>query len=279
MTKRLAKSDPNHPRQELAVSEWGHVYQLGPHRVACGTPHYLPHVRDDLHAKLWVIDPLAGLRRSAHDRGERGDGDVAGGRQSPNPIYMGRAYDALDVMKSVNARGALAYVFTDFHHMPRLHGVREMLGIRSLELLAWNHGDRVLSTPTGSSDELCCVFQTGAAAAVKVPEKAVRGQATRMVPPANDRVGQLGQKPVELLISILSSCTKQGDLVADPYLGWGSTLMAAEEAGRVCVGVEANPLNLDAIIRWWQGASGKPAHNLTRDESFDERAQQLQSRA
>jgi DNA modification methylase len=52
-----------------------------------------------------------------------------------------------------------------------------------------------------------------------------------------------------MLEDALMDLTNRGEIVLDPFLGSGSTLIAAENTGRLCCGVELDPLYVDAIIR------------------------------
>ena len=64
------------------------------------------------------------------------------------------------------------------------------------------------------------------------------------------------QKPVELMRRPLLNHTEPGELVYDPFLGSGTTLIAAEETGRVCYGVEIDPVYVDRLVLRWEKLSG-----------------------
>ena len=66
-------------------------------------------------------------------------------------------------------------------------------------------------------------------------------------------------KPVGLLSRLIVNSTKKGGLVYDPFLGSGSTLIAAERQGRVCYGVELDPAYVDVVVRRWETVTGGKA--------------------
>lgn len=55
-------------------------------------------------------------------------------------------------------------------------------------------------------------------------------------------------KPVDLFAYQLENSTKSGDIVLDPFLGSGTTVIAAEKLGRICYGVELDPHYCDIIV-------------------------------
>src|SRR5262245_28401656 len=67
------------------------------------------------------------------------------------------------------------------------------------------------------------------------------------------------QKPVELMRKPILNHTKRGAVVYDPFLGSGTTLIAAEMSGRACYGVELDPTYADCIIQRWQDFTGGQA--------------------
>ncbi len=67
------------------------------------------------------------------------------------------------------------------------------------------------------------------------------------------------QKPVGLHVEILQEFTDEGDLVLDPFLGSGTTLLACEQAGRTCYGIEYEAGYCDTIIQRWEKITGREA--------------------
>jgi len=66
-------------------------------------------------------------------------------------------------------------------------------------------------------------------------------------------------KPVELIVPMLRNSSRTDEIVLDPFLGSGSTLVAAEQLGRRCVGVELDPRYVDVAVRRWERVTGKEA--------------------
>ena len=64
--------------------------------------------------------------------------------------------------------------------------------------------------------------------------------------------------------------TNRREIVLDPFLGSGSTLIAAERTGRCCRGVELDPLYIDVILRRYQRETGESAVLEATGETFDE---------
>jgi DNA modification methylase len=63
---------------------------------------------------------------------------------------------------------------------------------------------------------------------------------------------------------------KRGAVVYDPFLGSGTTLIAAELTGRVCYGMELDPKYVDVIVQRWQGFTSKQATLEADGRTFDE---------
>jgi len=66
----------------------------------------------------------------------------------------------------------------------------------------------------------------------------------------------------------LLDMTNRGEVVIDPFLGSGSTLIACENTGRRCLGLELDPLYVDTAIRRWQNLTGRDAVRLSDGELF-----------
>lgn len=56
------------------------------------------------------------------------------------------------------------------------------------------------------------------------------------------------QKPIKVMAHIIKYCSKESDMVLDPFLGSGTTLIACEQLGRICYGMEIEPKYCQVIV-------------------------------
>jgi DNA modification methylase len=214
-------------------------------------------------------------------RYRQGDFVEASGEMSEVEFYA-LIHDSLNVLRSSSSESALLYVFIDWRHVLELTAAGKQLGLPLLNICVWCKTSG-MGGLYRSAHELCAVFKAGAEPHHNNVELGRFGRNRSNVwtgyevPSVSDEL--LGAhptvKPVAMLADILRDCTKRGDLVLETFLGSGSTLIAAEETGRACVGVELDPYYLDVTIRRWQAITGRDAIHLATGQRFDDMAQRL----
>jgi DNA modification methylase len=69
-------------------------------------------------------------------------------------------------------------------------------------------------------------------------------------------------KPLPLMERAIANSSKAGDLVLDAFLGSGSTLVACERTGRICAGLELDPVYVDVALARWERFSGQSAERI-----------------
>ena len=70
----------------------------------------------------------------------------------------------------------------------------------------------------------------------------------------------------------IANNSRPGQAIYDPFLGSGTSLIAAEMTGRICYGLEISPAYVDVVVRRWQLLTGRAARHQASGQSFDERA-------
>jgi DNA modification methylase len=66
-----------------------------------------------------------------------------------------------------------------------------------------------------------------------------------------ERTAHSTQKPIECMARPIRNNTRKRDGVYDPFLGSGTSLVAAEQNGRICYGIELSPSYCDIIVKRW----------------------------
>ena len=65
--------------------------------------------------------------------------------------------------------------------------------------------------------------------------------------------------PVTLPVEYIKACTSQCGNVYEPFCGSGTTLIASEQLGRTCYGMEISPQYCDVIVKRWENLTGQKA--------------------
>jgi DNA modification methylase len=81
-------------------------------------------------------------------------------------------------------------------------------------------------------------------------------------------------KPVALVADAIKDCSRRNGIILDPFVGSGTTVIAAERTGRRARGIEIDPAYVDVAIRRWQAYSGKNALLAATGQNFDELEEQ-----
>ena len=78
------------------------------------------------------------------------------------------------------------------------------------------------------------------------------------------------QKPVECMRRPMLNNSSPGQAVYEPFMGSGTPLIAAETTGRICCGIELDPVYVDVAVERWQQFTGEPAVLEGEDRTFDD---------
>ncbi len=89
-----------------------------------------------------------------------------------------------------------------------------------------------------------------------------------------NRLGMAPRSPSNACGARCSTTAVPGKSIYEPFLGSGTTLIAAESVGRICIAIEINPLYVDVAVRRWQRFTGKQATLELSGQTFDATAAQ-----
>ena len=279
------------PPPKRPISRIGDVYQLGPHRIGCGNAldhGFLDQVRGDFVAHCCIVDLWHGLTRFSRGSGNQrrpNDGEGAGEPSSEQLFAFFR--DGLATLRSSCSRQAVIFSFVDWRHGLELCSAARTIGLPMLNLCVWTKTNAGAGKLYRSQHRLVYVFKAGDQPYVNNIELGRHGRNRSNVWPYAEMSGpnpdcdtklralDRSVKPTQLLTDLLRDVTKRGQVVVDTFIGSGSTLIAAEEVGRVCIGMDLDPVYVDVTIKRWQNLTGLDAVHIASGETFNSRGQQL----
>jgi DNA modification methylase len=273
----LLHGDAADPREEETpevpaepVSRPGDLWLCGTHRVLCGDATNADDVArllDGVKPQLMVSDPPYGV---AYDPAWRN----RCGASRTDRIGKVLNDDRADWREAwALFPGAVAYVWHGALHAGTVAESLVVCGFDIRSQIIWAKERLVLSRGHFHWQHEPCwyaVRKTG-----KAHWSGDRKQTTLWQVPSRDQDAATvhgTQKPVELMRRPMLNNSAPGQPVYDPFLGSGTSLIAAETCGRLCLGLELDPAYVDVIVERWQGFTGKAATLDGDGRSFAELA-------
>lgn len=247
------------PTPSAPRAQDGETWELGAHRLYCGdslAEGVLVDFVGQGAAAAIVTDPPYAIYGSSTGIGS----DIADDRMV-RPFFESMARTSRAILKKFGH----AYFFTDWRSWAALWEGTRRAGLACKNCLVWDKGGGGLGTNYMMTHEFVAFFHNPPTATA-----IMSNQETGMKPVHRPNILRFSRvsgaerlhnaaKPVELLRELIENSTNAGDLVVDPFTGWGSTLIACELAGRTFYGCDIEPKWIDTTIERWEGITGGTA--------------------
>ena len=251
------------------VTRPGDLWLLGRHRLLCGDATVatdLDRLFDGARPHLMVTDPPYGV---SYDPGWRNEAGVSATTRTGKVANDDRA-DWREAWALFP--GDVAYIWHAGIHARTVAESLDACGFQIRAQIVWAKSRFVLGRGDYHWQHEPCYY-------------AVRKGATGHWQGARDQatlwsIGSRGdedeatvhgtQKPVECMRRPILNNSAKRDSIYEPFCGSGTTLIAAETTGRVCLGIEIDPVYVDVAVKRWQNLAGKTALLEGDGQSFDD---------
>lgn len=273
-------------------SKPGDIYQLGNHRVMCGSctvPADMSTLMNEKFADLVVTDPPYNMNyQGAGNTINRKEKKILNDHLSNND-FDNLLISSFENMREVMKEGATAYVFyKELGHGTFLTNAekanltfkQELIWVKNQivvggskyqnmyepclmlckeKISIWNGGRKQKSV----IEDINFMNEDELREAIKNFE--TESLDTDIIRVNKNLVNDLHptMKPIRLLSQFIKNSSNPGDIVLDTFGGSGSTLIACEQLNRTCYMMELDPKYVDVIIDRWERFTGKQAIKLT----------------
>ncbi len=271
-TKKLHEEKPIEVPLE-PVSQLGDLWLMDKHRLYCGdstNPESYALVLSGDRADCVFTDCPWNIKI---------EGFVSSGKHKDFKMGVGEMSDTefgefCKTFHKITAEhlkdGSSFYSCIDWRSVDVIMAAGRYAGLDHIQTAVWNKGSGGMGTPYRSAHEFVVIFRKGEKLAVNNIQLGKHGRDRTSVwsyPGANQPGSSANKalahhptpKPIELVQDALLDVTNRGALVLDPFMGSGTTLLAAQKSGRRAFGIELDPKYVDVAIRRWEEMTGRQA--------------------
>jgi DNA modification methylase len=269
------------------VSQPGDLWKLGPHRMFCGSAlepqsyeqllgaERVQMVFTDAPYNVPIDKHVCGLGTVKHEEFLMASGEMS------DQEFIAFLRGSMQLMAEFSIDGAIHFHCMDWRHLGELMAAADGVYSEQKNLIVWNKTNAGMGTFYRSKHELIFVFKVGKAPHINNFGLGAGGRYRTNVwdyPGVNtfrrdrmkDLVAHPTVKPLPMVVDALKDCSTKGGIVLDPFVGSGTTLLAAHKTGRLGRALELDPRYVDVAIRRWQALTGQQAVLARTGQTFDE---------
>lgn len=244
----------------------GTIFQLGEHTLGCGSSTDNDFVKKVIGKSIISSinsDPPYGVAIANSSLNPTKHKPLANDHLQSDEEYAKFTYDWLEAVKPFLAKKNSAYLFNSDKMLFALRDGMLRSGFKFAQLLIWVKSQPVI----GRLDylpmhEVIAYGWFGTHKFHKAKDKSVL-----FCPKPQKSKYHATMKPVSLIRRLILNSTEVEDVVYDPFLGSGTTLLACQQTLRKCIGIELEPEYCQVIVDRWEKLTGLKA--VVREESHD----------
>lgn len=280
--------DPEPPVAAFAISRDGDVWGIGSHVVVCGDSREPEVFEAGLRGRLADMVfgdgpynvPVDGFVRGKRGKTRFREFAFASGEMSPAEFTAFQRSIFRNCVRFSKA-ASIHFQCMDWRHIREILDAADGVYTEFKQLIVWNKESGGQGAFYRSQFELIFVFKSGRGKHTNTFELGQGGRFRTNVwsyPGANalgkNRSTELAShatpKSIPMVMDAIRDCSLPGELVLDPFLGSGVTAIAAHRTGRVCVGIEVDPLYVDVALKRIAAVTGFDPILLGDGRTFDE---------
>jgi DNA modification methylase len=279
------------PTQGPAITQLGDLWLLGDHRLLCGNAQSVEAftlLMDKNSAGMVITDPPYNVKVDGHVGGKgkikHAEFAMASGEMS-SEAFTQFLQTTFTLLAANSQPGSVHTIFMDWRHLPEILAAGKATYSAMLNMCVWVKNQAGMGSLYRSQHELALIYRNGNTPHQNNVQLGRFGRYRTNVWEYGGiqtmRHGEEGDllamhptvKPVQMVADAILDCSKPRDIVLDPFLGSGTTLLACTRVGRRSYGMELDPAYVDTAILRWQQMTGQDAMNAVTGETFTQRQQ------
>jgi len=273
------ETDPDEvpPLPADPVTVAGDLWVLGAHRLLCGDATSAADVRALLNGAkphLMVTDPPYGVdydpewRNEAARHSNAGMGNRAIGAGAVGKVSNDDRSDWREAWQLFP--GDVAYCWHAGRYASSVQGSLEAAQFEIRSQLIWSKGHFAIGRGDYHWQHEPCWYAVRKGKTAHWNGDRTQSTVWEIAKPQASETGHSTQKPVECMRRPIENNSTRGQQVYDPFVGSGTTIIAAEMSGRCCCAIEIDPLYVDVAVDRWQQFTGQTATLAVSGETFQQ---------